>query len=123
MSRVKRGFKARHRRKGILKLAKGFRGSRKNRFKTAIHVVRRALCFAYRDRRTKKREFRALWIMRINAAARLNGMKYSQFMHGLLLAGIELDRSVLADLAINDASAFTDLVRQARNAHEAKKAA
>lgn len=123
MSRVKRGFKARQRRKNILKLAKGFRGSRKNRFKTAVHVVRRALCFAYRDRRTKKREFRALWIMRINAATRANGVKYSQFMHGLKLAGIELDRSVLADLAINDAAGFTNLVETAKSALEAKKAA
>ena len=123
MSRVKRGFKARKRRKNLLKLAKGFRGSRKNRFKTAVHVVRRALCFAYRDRRTKKREFRALWIIRINAAVRAQGLKYSEFMHGLKLAGIELDRSVLADLAINDEAAFSNLVEQAKSARPAAKAA
>ena len=123
MSRVKRGFKARKRRKNLLKLAKGFRGSRKNRFKTAVHVVRRALCFAYRDRRTKKREFRSLWIMRINAGARAHGMKYSQFMHGLSKAGIELDRSVIADLAINDTAAFANLVAEARAAIETAKAA
>lgn len=116
MSRVKRGVKARRRRKNLLKLAKGFRGSRKNRFKTAVHVVRRALCFAYRDRRNKKREFRALWIIRINAASRSYGLRYSEFMNGLSKAGIVLDRSVLADLAINDTVAFAALVGKARGA-------
>ena len=116
MSRVKRGVKARRRRKNLLKLAKGFRGSRKNRFKTAVHVVRRALCFAYRDRRNKKREFRALWIIRINAASRSYGLRYSEFMNGLSKAGIVLDRSVLADLAINDTVAFAALVEKARGA-------
>jgi large subunit ribosomal protein L20 len=116
MSRVKRGFKARRRRKKILGLAKGFRGSRNSRFKTAIHVVRRALCFAYRDRRVKKREFRKLWIIRINAAARAAGMRYSEFMHGLTKAGVELDRSVLADMAVNDISTFNGLVATARTA-------
>ena len=115
MSRVKRGFKARRRRKKILGLAKGFRGSRKNRFKTAIHVVRRALCYAYRDRRVKKREFRKLWILRINAASRAAGLKYSEFMNGLKKAGVELDRSVLADLAVNDQQAFGTLVAQAKS--------
>lgn len=123
MSRVKRGFKARKRRKSLLKLAKGFRGSRKNRFKTAVHVVRRALCFAYRDRCNKKREFRALWIMRINAAARSFGLKYSEFMNGLNKANITLDRSVLADLAINDQAAFASLVEQAKAAIQTAKAA
>jgi large subunit ribosomal protein L20 len=114
MSRVKRGFKARRRRKNILELAKGFRGSRNNRFKTAIHVVRRALCFAYRDRRVKKRDFRELWIIRINAAARAAGLKYSEFMNGLKKSGIVLDRSILADLAVNDQAAFNQLVSQAK---------
>ena len=123
MSRVKRGFKARKRRKNILKLAKGFRGSRKNRFKTAVHVVRRALCFAYRDRRTKKRDFRSLWIIRINAAARAHGLRYSEFMNGLNKAGITLDRSVLADLAINDTTAFANLIAEARKGLESAKAA
>ena len=114
MSRVKRGFKARRRRKKLLALAKGFRGSRKNRFKTAVHVVRRALCYAYRDRRVKKREFRKLWILRINAASRAAGLKYSEFINGLNKAGITLDRSVLADLAVNDQAAFTQLVNQVK---------
>ncbi|MFK7822944.1 MAG: 50S ribosomal protein L20 [Oligoflexales bacterium] len=114
MSRVKRGFKARRRRKRVLDLAKGFRGSRNNRFKTAIHVVKRALAFAYRDRRVKKREFRRLWIIRINAATRAAGLKYSEFMNGLKKSGIELDRSVLADMAINDQAGFTALVSKAK---------
>ncbi|MBP9706111.1 MAG: 50S ribosomal protein L20 [Oligoflexales bacterium] len=110
MSRVKRGFKARHRRKKILKLAKGFRGSRNSRFKTAIHVVRRALVFAFRDRRVKKREFRSLWITRINAACRAEGMRYSEFIHGLKKKNIELDRSVLAHMALSDPTGFAQLV-------------
>lgn len=116
MSRVKRGFKARRRRKRVLGLAKGFRGARNSRFRTAIHVVRRALCFAYRDRRVRKRDFRRLWIVRINAAARSCGMKYSEFMHGLKKAGIALDRSVLADLAVTDQAVFADLVSKAKAA-------
>lgn len=116
MSRVKRGTKARHRRKKILALAKGFRQTRKSHFSTALHVVRRALCFAYRDRRNKKRDFRALWIQRINAATRACGMKYSQFIYGLKIANIEIDRSSLADLAIHDEKAFASLVVQAKGA-------
>ena len=116
MSRVKRGFKARRRRKRILDLAKGFRGARNSRFRTAIHVVRRALCFAYRDRRVKKREFRRLWIIRINAASRSFGMKYSEFMGGLKKANVDLDRSVLANLAVSDRAAFADLVAVSRDA-------
>lgn len=116
MSRAKRGFKARRRRKKILALAKGFRGSRRSRFRTAIHVVRRALAYAYRDRRVKKRDFRRLWITRINAAARSNGMKYSEFICGLKRKGITLDRSVLADMAINDKAAFAKLVQEAQSA-------
>jgi large subunit ribosomal protein L20 len=120
MSRVKRGFKARRRRKNILELAKGFRGSRNSRFKTAIHVVRRSLCFAYRDRRVKKRDFRELWIVRINAAARSAGLKYSEFVNGLKKAGVVLDRSILADLAVNDQAAFANLVAKAKGALNAK---
>lgn len=116
MSRAKRGFKARRRRNKLLSLAKGYRGSRKNRFRNSIHVVRRGLAFAYRDRRVKKREFRRLWIIRINAAARAHGLRYSEFINGLKKANILLDRSVLADLAINDAKGFGHLVSEARKA-------
>lgn len=116
MSRVKRGFKARRRRKKILGLAKGFRGGRKNRIKTSIHVVRRALVFSYRDRRVRKRDFRKLWIARINAASRSEGLRYSQLIHGLKKSNIELDRSVLADMAINDPAAFSSLAKQAKTA-------
>jgi len=116
MSRVKRGFKASRRRKKVLNLASGYRGSRNSRFKTAIHVVRRALCFAYRDRKVKKREFRSLWILRINAASRAAGLKYSEFINGLKKAGIVMDRSILADLAINDTQAFSHLVKHAKTA-------
>ena len=115
MARAKRGFKARRRRKKILGLAKGFRGARNSRYRTAVHVVRRALAYQYRDRRAKKREFRRLWISRINAAARAGGLRYSEFMNGLKKQGIELDRSVLADLAINDQAAFSALVQQAKS--------
>ena len=114
MPRVKRGFKARRRRKKVLESAKGFRGSRSTRFRTAIHVTRRALLFAYRDRRVKKRDFRSLWITRINAAARSHGLRYSEFIHGLSRKGIELDRSALAELAVNDQAAFGQLVEEAR---------
>lgn len=116
MARAKRGFKARRRRKKIFALAKGFRGSRKNRFRNSIHVVRRSLVYAYRDRRVKKREFRKLWIVRINAAVRAAGLRYSEFIHGLKKAGINLDRSVLADLALNQPAAFADIVTQAKAA-------
>lgn len=116
MSRAKRGFKARRRRKKILKLAKGYRGSRSTQFRTAIHVVRKGLTYAYRDRRVKKREFRSLWIVRINAACRESGLRYSEFINGLKKANIDLDRSVLADIALNDAAGFANLVNQARAA-------
>lgn len=105
--RVKRGFKARHRRKKVLKLAKGFRGGRSKLFRTANNSVDKALMYAYRDRRARKREFRKLWITRINAAARLNDLSYSKLMHGLRLADVELDRKVLADLAVSDPAAFS----------------
>jgi large subunit ribosomal protein L20 len=96
--RVKRGFKARRRRKKVLKLAKGFRGGRSKLFRTATDAVDKALMYAYRDRKARKRDFRRLWITRINAAARMNHLSYSKFMHGLKLAGVEIDRKVLAPI-------------------------
>jgi len=116
MARAKRGFKARRRRKKIFALAKGFRGSRKNRFRNSIHVVRRSLVYAYRDRRVRKRDFRKLWIVRINAAVRAAGLRYSEFIHGLKIAEITLDRSVLADLALNQPAAFAEIVTRAKAA-------
>lgn len=121
MARVKRGFKARRRRKKLLGFAKGFRGARKSNIKTAVHVVRRALRFAYRDRRVRKREFRKLWIVRINAAARASGLKYSEFMNGLKKRGIELDRSVISNLAITDKAAFAALIEEAKAGLSKKK--
>ncbi len=118
MARVKRGVTTHARHKKVLEQAKGFRGRRKNTFRTATQAVEKSLQYAYRDRRTKKRNFRALWIQRINAAARLNGLTYGQFMHGLKLAGIALDRKVLSDLAIREADAFKALVEQAEAALE-----
>jgi large subunit ribosomal protein L20 len=111
--RVKRGFKARKRRKKVLKLAKGFRGGRSKLFRTAADAVDKALMYAYRDRRVRKRDFRRLWIARINAAARMNNLSYSKFVHGLKLAGVELDRKVLAELAISDPSGFTQIAKLA----------
>ncbi len=111
--RIKRGFKARRRRKKVLKLAKGFRGGRSKLFRTAADSVDKALMYAYRDRKVRKREFRQLWIARINAAARMNDLSYSKFIHGLKTANIELDRRVLADLAISDPGAFANLAAMA----------
>lgn len=116
MARVKRGVTSHARHKKIIKLAKGYRGRRKNCIKTARQAVERAMQYAYRDRRQRKRDFRKLWIQRINAAVRENGLTYGRFMHGLKLAGIEVDRKVLADLAVRDHSAFGDLVKEARAA-------
>ena len=107
--RVKRGFKARKRRKKVLKLAKGFRGGRSKLFRTAADAVDKALMYAYRDRRVRKRDFRRLWIARINAAARMNNLSYSKFIHGLKLADIRLDRKVLAELAVSDPSGFSKI--------------
>ena len=107
--RVKRGFKARRRRKKVLKMAKGFRGARSKLFRTATDAVDKALMYAYRDRKARKRDFRRLWITRINAAARMNNLSYSKFMHGLKLAGVEIDRKVLAELAISDPSGFAQI--------------
>ena len=114
MPRVKRGFKARRRHNRVLKLAKGYRGAHGRLFRSAVEAVERALCYAYRDRKQRKRAFRRLWIVRINAAARQNGLSYSKLMFQLKEAGIELDRRVLADLAANDPAAFTSLVEASR---------
>jgi large subunit ribosomal protein L20 len=114
MPRVKRGVTAHARHKKILKLAKGFRGRRKNVFRVAKQAVMKAGQYAYRDRRTRKRVFRALWIARINAASRASGVSYSKFMAGLKKAGIELDRKVLADMAVRDPAAFSGIVAQVK---------
>ena len=111
MPRVKRGFKARHRRKKVLKAAKGYRGGQSKLYKTASISVKRAGMFAYRDRRARKRDFRRLWIIRINAAARENGLSYSKLMDGIHKAGIDLDRKMLADMAVNDPAAFSQVAR------------
>ena len=116
MPRVKRGATARDRHKKVLKLSKGFRGRRNNVYRVAKQAVMKAGQYAYRDRRTKKRVFRALWIARINAAARNNDMTYSQFIHGLKKASIEMDRKVLADLAVFDKAAFSAIVEKAKAA-------
>lgn len=114
MARVKGGFVTRRRHKKVLKLAKGYFGSKHRLFKTANAQVMKSLLYAYRDRRQKKRDFRKLWIVRINAAARLNGLSYSKLMHGLKLAGVEVNRKMLADLAVSDAKAFADLATVAK---------
>lgn len=116
MPRVKRGVTARARHKKILALAKGFRGRRKNVFRIAKQAVMKAGQYAYRDRRTRKRVFRQLWIARINAAARQNGMSYSRFINGLKKAAIEIDRKILADIAVFDKVAFSALVEKAKSA-------
>jgi large subunit ribosomal protein L20 len=105
--RVKRGFKARQRRKKVLKLAKGFRGGRSKLFRTAADAVDKALMYAYRDRRARKRDFRKLWITRINAGARMNDLTYSRLIYGLKQANVELDRKVLAELAVSDPAGFS----------------
>ena len=116
MARVKRGVTTHARHKKVLKLAKGARGRAKNTFRAAIQRVEKNLQYAYRDRRTRKRDFRGLWIQRINAGARQHGMTYSQFMHGLKKAEIDLDRKILAELAVSEPAAFEALVGQARDA-------
>ncbi len=107
--RIKRGFKARRRRKKVLKLAKGFRGGRSKLFRSAADSVDKALNYAYRDRRQRKREFRKLWIARINAAARMNDLSYSKFISGLKKANVTMDRKVLAELAISDPAGFSKI--------------
>lgn len=115
MPRAKGGFTTRHRHKKILKLAKGYRGSKSRIFRPANSQVLKSLAYALRDRRAKKRDFRKLWITRINAAARLNGMSYSTFISGLKKAGVQVDRKILADLAVHDGEAFKDLVSVAKS--------
>src|ERR1700730_1001763 len=116
MPRAKRGNKRLERRKKILKLAKGYRGTKSKLYRSAKESVERGLNFAYTGRKLKKRDFRSLWIVRIGAAARINGLNYSQLMHGLKLAGIELDRKILADLAVHKPETFAEGVGQAKNA-------
>ena len=116
MPRAKKSVKSRQRRKKVLRAAKGYRGGRGRLVKTASETVDRALKFAYRDRRARKRSFRSLWIMRINAAARQHGLSYSRFMNGLQKANVELDRKVLAGLAVNDPDAFARLADIAKQA-------
>ena len=116
MARVRRGVTARARHKKVIKQARGYRGRSKNVFRVAIERVEKGLQYAYRDRRVKKRNFRSLWIQRINAGARQHGMTYSQFMNGVKQAGVELDRKILADLAVKEPEAFKALVDQAQAA-------
>ena len=116
MSRVKRGVTSRARHKKIIKLAKGYRGRAKNCFRVAIQRVEKGLQYAYRDRRTKKRDFRSLWIQRINAATRAHGLAYSQFIKGIKLAGITLNRKMLSELAIHNADAFNQILNKAQEA-------
>jgi len=116
MPRVKRAVTAKKKRRTVLTRAKGYYGNKSRSYKAAKEQVQHSLQYTYRDRRNKKREIRRLWITRINAAARLNGMSYSAFMHGLKQAGVNLDRKVLSDMAVNDAAAFAKLAEVAKNA-------
>jgi large subunit ribosomal protein L20 len=116
MPRVRRGTKKRGRRSKILKLAKGYWGARSRNYRTAKEAVERALLYAYRDRRTRKRDFRRLWIIRIKAAAENNGLSYSRFIHGLKELNIELDRKILADLAVNSPQTFFEIVQKVKDA-------
>ena len=116
MTRVKRSLHAKKKRRATLELTKGFRGEAHSNYKRAKEALMKADAYAYRDRRNRKRDFRRLWITRINAAARLNGLSYSQFIHGVQAAGIELDRKVLADMAVRDAEAFTQVAEAAKAA-------
>jgi large subunit ribosomal protein L20 len=119
MTRVKRAVPARKKRRATLQLTKGFRGEANSGYRRAKEALMKADAYAYRDRRNRKRDFRRLWITRINAAARINGMSYSQLMHGLSRAGVELDRKVLADIAVRDADAFRRFAEIAREASAA----
>ena len=114
MPRVKGGYVTRQRRNKVLKLAKGYFGSKHTLYKTAHEQVMRSLAYAYRDRKNRKRDFRKLWIARINAAARLNGLSYSKLMHGLKLANIDINRKMLSEVAIYDAASFTAICEQAK---------
>ena len=120
MARVKRGVTSHARHKKVLALAKGYRGRGSTNYRIALEKVEKALQYAYRDRRNRKRDFRALWIVRINAAVREHGIVYSQFINGLKLAGITLDRKVMADIAVHDAAGFANLVAAANQALAAK---
>jgi large subunit ribosomal protein L20 len=119
MPRTKNTVAARAKRKKILKAAKGYRGGRGVLYRTARETVERAMAFAYRDRRRKKRDFRKLWIARINAAARLNGLSYSRFINGLKKADIDINRKMLAEMAVNDVEGFKKLAEMAKSANEA----
>jgi large subunit ribosomal protein L20 len=123
MPRVKRGNKRLDKRKKLEKLSKGYRGTKSKLYRSMKESVERALKFAYVGRKLKKRDYRSLWIIRIGAAARLNGLNYSQFMHGLKVAGIDLDRKILADLAVNQPQAFAELAGSVKQALESGKAA
>ena len=116
MARVKRGVTARRRHKKVIKMAKGYYNARRKVFRVAKQAVTKALQYAYIGRKQKKRQFRSIWIVRINAAARMHGLSYSRFMNGLLKAGITLDRKVLADIAVHDAAGFTALTEKAKSA-------
>lgn len=115
MARVKGGMNARRRHNKVLKMAKGYRGARSKQYRIAKQSVMRALASSYAGRKERKRQFRQLWIARINAAARINGLSYSRFMHGLKLAGVEMDRKILSDMAINDAEGFAKLAKVAKD--------
>ena len=114
MARIKGGVNAKKKHNRVLKLAKGYRGARSKQYRVAKQSVMRALASSYAGRKEKKRQFRQLWIARINAAARMNGLSYSKFMHGLKLAEVQLDRKILADMAVNDAAGFATLVELAK---------
>jgi large subunit ribosomal protein L20 len=116
MARIKRGVTAKARHKEVLAQAKGYRGRSKNCYRLALRRVEKGLQYAYRDRRNRKRDFRSLWIQRINAAARIEGLTYGQMIHGLKAAGVEIDRKVLADLAVRDQAGFTSLAKRAQAA-------
>ena len=116
MARVKGGLNAKKRHNRVLKLAKGYRGARSKQYRIAKQSVMRALTSSYAGRKQKKRQFRQLWIARINAAARMNGLSYSRFMYGLKTAGVEMNRKILADMAVNDAASFTALAETTKNA-------
>ncbi|HVF90984.1 MAG TPA: 50S ribosomal protein L20 [Blastocatellia bacterium] len=122
MPRAKRGNKRLHKRKGILKLARGYRGTKSKLYRHAKEQVERSLNFAFTGRKLKKRDFRSLWIVRIGAAARENGLSYSQFMHGLKLADINLDRKVLADLAVHEPATFAEISSRVKQALDSSRA-
>lgn len=116
MARIKGGMNAKKKHNRVLKLAKGYRGARSKQYRVAKQSVMRALASSYAGRKERKRQFRQLWIARINAAARMNGLSYSRFMYGLKTAGVEMNRKILADMAVNDAASFTALAETAKNA-------